>query len=125
MDHRDALLLIICYEPADDFHRIICGVIKELDFQPVAWVIEGAGGFHEPTDNVALVVNRELNRDARKVAFPGGGFKVLENVLILLLTLAAVSAKEQQQNIAVGSVEKEPAKGQDVERAEAVVEKRF
>jgi hypothetical protein len=117
MDNRGALLSIICYEPADDLHRVICGVVKELDLQSIAWVIEGSDSFYQPTDNVALIVNRELNRDPRKVAFPWGAVKALENVFVFLLTFAAVSAEEQEQHVAVGSVEKEPTKAQDIERA--------
>jgi hypothetical protein len=117
MDNGDALLLIVRYEPGDDFHRIVCGIVKELDLQSVSRVIEGSDGFYEPADNVALVVDRELNGDARKVGFPRGHLEVLENILILLLAFAAVPEKEQQQHIAVGSVEKEPAEAQDVECA--------
>ena len=120
-----ALLSIICYELADDLHRIICGVIKELDLQPVARVIQRADSFHEPNDNVALVVDRQLNRDAREVVFPGGSFKILENVSIFLLAFAAITAKKQEQDIAVGAVEKEPAEAQEVERGETVIGNRF
>ena len=65
--NREAERLIALDARARDLPRLIGGIIKHLNFQKLARVIEARDGFHEPLDHVALVENGKLNRHHRPV----------------------------------------------------------
>jgi len=92
-----------------NFRGIVSGIVEELNFQPVARVINRANSLKEPANHIALIVDRELNGDLRKVVVPGGSFEISENTAVLDQSFSAVAAKPQEQDIAVGAVEKKAA----------------
>jgi hypothetical protein len=121
--HRDTSLPILCDKPTDNFCRFISGIVEKLDLQAIARVIENADGSYESCDNIAFVVDGKLNRDMRRIGFPRGAIKFFDDVLIFLLASVAVSPKEQQQEVAVGAVEKESAKTYKIEYAQGIGKK--
>ncbi len=48
-----------------DPHRLVCGVIQHLDFQPVAGPLERGRGVDQTFGHVPFVVDRQLHRDVR------------------------------------------------------------
>ena len=45
--------------------RFIGGIVQDLHIEKLRWVIEARDGLDETLDHVALVVNGQLNGDAR------------------------------------------------------------
>jgi hypothetical protein len=82
MDNAQALLLVLCDEPASNSHGIVGGIIEDLNLQPVPRVIKSTNSSKEPTNHIALVVNGELNRDQRKIVGPRGNFEFPENTTV-------------------------------------------
>src|ERR687895_661162 len=109
VNDRQPLLSIVRNKGTGNFRGIISGVIEELNLQPVPRVIKSAGSFKESANHIALIVNRELNSHPRRVFVPRRSFELSENTAVLHQSSAAVAAKPQQQNIAVGAVEKKAA----------------
>src|SRR5438132_11629486 len=56
-----------------NLNSAIGGVVEELNLEQLARITDVACRFHEPLDDIHLVVDRQLNRDARFVfQFPLG-----------------------------------------------------
>jgi hypothetical protein len=92
-----------------DFCGIVSRVVEELNLQPVLRVIKSANGLQEPANHIALIVDRELNGDPREIVGPRGVFEFSENTTVLHRSFSAVAVKPQEQDIAVGAVQKKTA----------------
>jgi hypothetical protein len=92
-----------------NFRSIISGIIEELNLQPVPRVIKSADSLEEPVNHITLIVNRELNSHLRKVFVPRRSFELSKNTGVLQPLFYAVPAKQQEQDIAVGAIEKKAA----------------
>jgi len=109
VNYRQPLLSILRSKGMRNFRGIVSGVVEELDFQPVTRVIKSANSLQEPANHIALIVDRQLNSHLRKVVMPRGSFELSENKAVLQQSFSAVAAKPQEQDIAVGAVEKKAA----------------
>jgi len=56
----------------DDFASVVGRVVEDLDLEPVARIVEGSHGVEQPGDDVAFVVDRQLQRHSRERAVVGG-----------------------------------------------------
>src|SRR5229473_853704 len=52
---------------ASDFASLIRGVVKDLHIEQLEWIVETRNGFDETFNDVALVEDRQLDRDARPI----------------------------------------------------------
>jgi hypothetical protein len=117
VNDRQPLLSIVRNKGTGNFRGIISGVIEELNLQPVPRVIKSAGSFKESANHIALIVNRELNSHLRKVFVPRRSFELSKNTVVLHQSFFAAAAKPQEQDIAVGAVEKKAAQTEEVKAA--------
>jgi len=92
-----------------NFRGIVSGVVEELNLQPVTRVIKSANSLQEPANHITLIVDRQLNGDLREIVGPRGAFEFSENTTVLDQSFSAVAAKPQEQDVAVGAVEKKAA----------------
>src|SRR5712692_1908677 len=109
VNYRQPLLSIVRAKDMRNFRGIVSGVVEELNLQSVTRVIKSANSLKEPANHIALIVYRELNSHLRKVFAPRGSFECSENTAVLQQSFFAVAAKPQEQDIAVGAVEKKAA----------------
>jgi hypothetical protein len=109
VNYGQPLLSIVCSKGAGNFRGIISRVVEELNLQPIARVIKSANSLKEPANHIALIVDRQLNSHLRKVVVPRGSFECSENTAVLHQSFFTVAAKPQEQDIAVGSVQKKAA----------------
>jgi hypothetical protein len=109
VNDRDPLLSIVRNKGTGNFRSIISGIIEELNLQPVPRVIKSADSLEEPVNHITLIVNRELNSHLRKVFVPRRSFELSKNTGVLQPLFYAVPAKQQEQDIAVGAIEKKAA----------------
>ena len=109
VNYRQPLLSILRSKGVRNFRGIVSGVVEELDFQPVTRVIKSANSLQEPANHIALIVDRQLNGDLREIVGPRGSLECFENTAVLDQSFSAVAAKPQEQDIAVGPIEKKAA----------------
>jgi len=109
VNYRQPSLSIARSKGMRNFRGIVSGVVEELNFQPVTRVVKSANSLQEPANHIALIVDRQLNGDLRKVVVPRGCFELSENTAVLQQSFSAVAAKPQEQDIAVGPIEKKAA----------------
>src|SRR5215475_1261508 len=95
VNYRQALLSIARSKGMRNFRGIVSGVVEELNFQPVARVIKRANSLKEPANHIALIVDRELNGDLRRVVVPGGSIEISETTAVLDQSFSTVAAKPQ------------------------------
>jgi len=106
VNNSQSLLSIVRNKGTCNFPGIVSGIVEELNLQSVTRVIKSTNSLKEPTNHIALIVDRQLNSHLRKVVVPGGSFELSENTAVLQQSFSAVAAKPQEQDIAVGAVEK-------------------
>src|SRR5215831_4962231 len=109
VNNSQPLLSIVRSKGMRNFRGIVSGVVEELNLQPVTRVIKSANSLQEPANHITLIVDRQLNSHLRKVLVPRGSFECFENTAVLDQSFSAVAAKPQEQDIAVGAVEKKAA----------------
>src|SRR5438132_6101010 len=109
VNYRQPSLSIARSKGMGNFRGIVSGVVEELNFQPVTRVIKSANSLQEPANHIALIVDRQLNGDLREIVGPRGSLECFENTAVLDQSFSAVAAKPQEQDIAVGAVEKKAA----------------
>ena len=109
VNYRQPLLSILRSKGVRNFRGIVSGVVEELDFQPVTRVIKSANSLQEPANHIALIVDRQLNSYLRKVFVLRRSFEFFENTAVLDQSFSAVAAEPQEQDIAVGPIEKKAA----------------
>jgi hypothetical protein len=114
VNYRQPFLSIARSKCMRNFRGIVSGVVEELNFQPVTRVIKRANSLKEPANHIALIVNRQLNGDLREIVGPRGSFEYFENTAVLDQSFSAVAAKPQEQDIAVGPIEKKAAQTEEV-----------
>ena len=77
-----------------DADRVVGGVVQDLDLQLIAGILDGAGGFDDPLDDVSFVEDGKLD---------GYGGQLMEMTGRLGM-LAVVAVVDKDEEIAVKSV---------------------
>ena len=83
--------------------RVVGRIVEHLDLQAAGRVVQGAGGPDEPLDDVALVVDRELDGHVRQRIEPLGGARAVSPVPVEevqeIVSVQAVDRQHQERRI--------------------------